>query len=67
MHAVAFAHPGHDHNAPQTGLVHYLLSPMHVFQLVAVAALVVGLAIAIRTVWNKKISKTVVQPSLPKE
>ena len=31
----AFGHPGHDHHAPQTGLLHWLLAPVHAIPLLA--------------------------------
>ena len=39
------AHPGHDHQAPQTGIMHWLLAPTHAIPIVACLGLAVGFAI----------------------
>lgn len=49
-----FAHPGHDHHAPQTGFMHWLLAPTHAIPIFACLGLAVGLAIwKLRSVASK--------------
>jgi hydrogenase/urease accessory protein HupE len=40
-----FAHPGHDHHAPQYGIMHWLLAPTHAIPILACLGIIVGLAI----------------------
>ncbi|MFN7291283.1 MAG: hypothetical protein ACK5YR_19125 [Pirellula sp.] len=40
-----FAHPGHDHHAPQSGIMHWLLAPAHAIPILACLGFVVGIAI----------------------
>jgi hydrogenase/urease accessory protein HupE len=46
-----FAHPGHDHHVPQTGILHWLLAPIHAIPIL----LVIGLLITI-VAWKLRLS-----------
>ncbi|MCU0711053.1 MAG: hypothetical protein MUC43_03265 [Pirellula sp.] len=41
----ACAHPGHDHHAPQSGIMHWLLAPTHALPILGCLGLFVGFAI----------------------
>jgi hydrogenase/urease accessory protein HupE len=40
-----FAHPGHDHHAPQSGIMHWLLAPAHAIPILTCLGFGVGFAI----------------------
>ncbi|MFN7876789.1 MAG: hypothetical protein ACK5PB_15820 [Pirellula sp.] len=43
--SLVVAHPGHDHHAPQTGIMHWLLAPTHAALILACLGLAFGFAI----------------------
>lgn len=47
--SAVWGHPGHDHHAPQVGISHWLLSPIHCITIVCGVAMVAGLVFCLKT------------------
>lgn len=49
MASIANAHPGHDSNVPQSGIVHYLTSPIHLGEMFVALVVTAVMYFAIRS------------------
>ena len=58
-----FAHPGHDHHAPQSGIMHWLLAPTHAIPMLACLGFVIGFTIWKIRLTNRRSNTVGIDPS----